>query len=55
MREQIRLNESMSLNRPAWTSEWRTGLLQAFRHLHISRKDTPVVKNYFDKTRGFMK
>lgn len=54
-REQIKSNERASLNRPAWTSEPSTGGLEAFRHLHIGRKDAPIVKNYFDKSKGLMK
>lgn len=55
IRNQIKLNERASLNRPAWTSEPLTGGLQAFRHLHIGKKDAPIVRNYFDKTRGLMR
>lgn len=55
IRNQIRLNERVSLNRPAWTSEPPTGGLQAFRHLHIGKKDIPIVRNYFDRTKGLIK
>jgi len=54
MRERIRLNERASLDRPAWTSSPSTGGLQAFRHLHKGLKDRPVIKNYFDKSKGMM-
>lgn len=55
MREQIKLNESASLNRPAWTSMESTGELQAFRHLQTNRRWEPIVKNFFDKSRGLLK
>lgn len=55
IREQIKLNERASLNRPAWSSESSTGLWNAYRHLHTMRGREPIVKNYFDKTRGLMR
>lgn len=55
MREQIKLNERASLNRPAWSSMKSIGLWDAYRHLHIGKRDMPVVKNYFNKSRGLMR
>ena len=55
MIEQIKLNEQASLNRPAWSSESSTGLWDAYRHLHIGRKSEPIIKNFFDKSRGLLK
>lgn len=55
MNQRIRLNERASLNRPAWSSMELTGLWRAFRHLHIGTKDRPIVKNYFDKSKGMMR
>lgn len=54
-REQIRLNERASLDRPSWTSEPSTGGLEAFRHLHINKKGVPIIKGHFDKLKGLMK
>lgn len=55
IQEQIKLNESASLNRPAWSSMESTGRLQAFRHLHVGRKPEPIVKNFFDKSGVLLK
>lgn len=55
IREGIKLNERASLNRPSWTSEPSTGGLQAFENLHIGRKDVPIIKGYFIKTKGLLK
>ncbi len=39
MLQPIKLNEKMSLNRPVWTSESKTGMWDAHKHLHVSRMD----------------
>lgn len=52
---QIKLNERASLNRPSWTSESSTGMWQAFRHLHLGRRNVPIVRNFFDKARGLVR
>jgi hypothetical protein len=51
-KERMLSNEKASLNRPAWTSESKTGMFNAHRHLHISRKDEPVVVDHFIESRG---
>lgn len=51
---QIKLNEKASLNRPAWTSESKTGMFHAYRHLHIGRKDQPIVVEHFIKSKGVL-
>jgi len=54
MSNRILLNERASLNRPAWSSEQKTGLFEAYKHLHISRRDFPagIVKDYYVKSKG---
>ena len=54
MNEGLMLNEKASLNRPAWTSESKTGMWHAYRHQHISRKDEPVRIDHYVKTRGLL-
>ena len=51
MISQIRLNERASLSRPAWTSEQKTGMFHAYRHLHVGRKDQPIVEDYYAKAK----
>jgi len=49
---QIGLNETASLNRPAWTSMTSTGGLEAYKHLHTGLRrigDEPIKKNYFER------
>lgn len=55
MKEQVNFNRRLSLNRPAWTSDESTGNFEAFRHLHINKRNVPIIRNYFDKTKGLMK
>ena len=55
MRNEIKLNERASLDRPAWTSEPSTGLLEAYKHLHVDRKDQPIIKDYFVKSKGLLR
>lgn len=43
-----------SLNRPAWTSESKTGMFHAYRHLHIGRKDQPIIMEHFIKSKGML-
>jgi hypothetical protein len=41
-------NESASLDRPAWTSEPKTGMFKAYKHKHgIIRGAFRLVKNFF--------
>ena len=42
--------ERLSLDRPGWTSESKTGMFHAYKHLHTIRG---VAENHFVKTRGF--
>ncbi len=38
------------LDRPAWTSEQKTGMFEAFEHRHVRTKDgTGVIKNFYRK------
>jgi len=50
----LKLNERASLSRPGWTSEQSTGMFHAYRHLHVSRKDEPVVVDHFVKSKGML-
>jgi len=43
-------NERLSLDRPSWTSDYKTGGLYAFYHLHCQKG---IVKNRFIRTHGF--
>lgn len=52
--EAIKIDERASLNRPAWTSESKTGMFHAYRHLHVAKKDHPIVEDHFVKTKGFV-
>lgn len=45
----ILLDYRASLNRPAWTSEHKTGNWEAYKHKHIGCKDKPIIKNYYCK------
>ncbi len=47
----MKLNFRDSANRPAWTSEWETGMWGAYNHLHLYKK---LKRNYFirEKRRG---
>jgi len=46
----ILLNERASLDRPAWTSEQKTGSLQAYKHKHsIIRGKFTLQENYYEK------
>lgn len=54
MNQELMTNEKASLNRPAWTSDSKTGMFHAYRHLHISRKGEPVKVDHFTKTKGLM-
>lgn len=49
MKQLIRINEQASLDRPAWSSMKSTGLLDAYKHLHINKKNQPIRKNFFEK------
>lgn len=51
-RVELMINEKASLNRPAWTSESKTGMWNAHRHLHISRKGEPIKIDHFVRSRG---
>jgi len=45
-------NSPASLSRPAWTSERKTGMLEAYKHLHaIQRGRFILVRDYFEKGR----
>ena len=45
---QIGLNERKSLDRPAWTSEQKTGMFQAYKHKHtINRGRFELMKNHY--------
>ncbi len=45
-------NERASLSRPAWTSEQKTGMFSAYNHYHCGRKDCPVVRDYYKRSKG---
>lgn len=45
----LTFHERASLDRPAWTSEQSTGNWKAYKHKHVSRKDKPILKNYYCK------
>lgn len=47
-------NERASLNRPAWTSEQKTGNFEAYGHLHNVhwKRDDCVVRDYYKRSRG---
>ena len=54
----MNFNETISLHRPAWTSEAHTGNLEAFNHLHLSAHQdgqiiSPIRHNHFLRTGGF--
>lgn len=55
MLQPIKLNEKMSLNRPVWTSESKTGMWDAHKHLHVSRMGFLMLRNFFVKTKGLVK
>lgn len=55
MKNEIRLaNERASLNRPAWTSEAKTGMFKAYNHMHVGRKDQPIVIDHFRWSKGVL-
>lgn len=47
-------NERASLNRPAWTSEQKTGMFEAYNHLHNVhwKRDDCVVRDYYKRSKG---
>lgn len=46
----IKFSERASLDRPAWTSEQKTGNLQAYRHKHsIIRGKFQLQENYYEQ------
>ena len=47
------LEKSESLNRPAWTSEYKTGMFFAYKHLHTGNRNVPVVREYFEKNKKY--
>ena len=57
MKNRIELNERASLDRPAWTSEQKTGMFEAYKHLHSVhwRRDDCIVRDYFVKSKGLLK
>jgi len=52
--QKLLINERASLSRLSWTSESKTGMWNAYKHLHIARKDEPVVADYFVDTKGLL-
>jgi len=47
---QLGLNEKASLDRPAWTSENKTRLFEAYKHKHtIYRGKFQLLENYYTK------
>lgn len=47
---QIKIDESKSLNRPAWASESKTGMFNAYKHKHnIENGRFTLRKNYYAK------
>jgi len=46
----ITINERASLDRPAWTSEQKTGMFNAYKHKHsIIRGQFRLQKDYYEK------
>lgn len=48
--DKIQLNERASLDRPAWTSEQKTGNFESYKHRHtIIRGRFTLQENYYEK------
>jgi hypothetical protein len=51
--KQIIINERASLDRPAWTSEQKTGMFDAYKHKHsIIRGKFTLQENYYEQGRN---
>ena len=49
----VKFNDKDSLDRPAWTSSWDTGQLEAYKHKHVVyRGEFRLLENYYIKSKG---